>query len=174
MTCQLLRGYCETHAIRDLNCFENTKKLIVELKLHSEGLHSRCFSTQANSQSVCSKVTKVTAELSLRTSSSCWFPDTYCRPSPSNLLATGNATTASKCQVLNCLLCSLVMLCVNCQGECNNTEGCVFFTFLPQASWRASVQSALLMHKVLGRDKFYQRNKRWFKAKWDEREKWLL
>ena len=91
----------------------------------------------------------MTAELSLRSSSSCWFPDTYCRPSPSNLLATGNETTAGKCQVLNCLTrCSLVMLHVNCQGECNNTEGCVFFTFLrhrgePQCSLLSSCTRCL-------------------------------
>ena len=95
----------------------------------------------------------MTAELSLRSSSSCWFPDTYCRPSPSNLLATGNATTASKCQALNCLTSCVLWSCyvsiyVNCQGECNNTEGCVFFTFLrhrgePQCSLLSSCTRCL-------------------------------
>ena len=66
----------------------------------------------------------MTPEPTPRSSSSCWFPDTYCRPSPSNLVDTGEATTAA-----------------DCQEECDNTEGCSFFTFLRH---RGSPQCSLL------------------------------
>ena len=59
-----------------------------------------------------------------RSSSSCWFPNTYCRPSPSNLVLTGEAKTAA-----------------DCQEECGDTQGCEFFTFLRH---RGSPQCSLL------------------------------
>ena len=59
-----------------------------------------------------------------RSSSSCWFPNTYCRPSPSNLVLTGEATSAA-----------------DCQEECGDTQGCEFFTFLRH---RGSPQCSLL------------------------------
>ena len=67
---------------------------------------------------------QVTPEPLPRSSSSCWFPNTYCRPSPSNLVLTGEATTAA-----------------DCQEECGDTQGCEFFTFLRH---RGSPQCSLL------------------------------
>jgi len=69
-------------------------------------------------------VLRVTPEPMPRSSSSCWFPNTYCRPSPSNLVLTGEAKTAA-----------------DCQEECGDTQGCEFFTFLRH---RGSPQCSLL------------------------------
>ena len=84
------------------------------------------LSNPSNPQIIFLRLTlcKVTPEPTPRSSSSCWFPDTYCRPSPSNLVDTGEATTAA-----------------DCQEECENTEGCNFFTFLRH---RGSPQCSLL------------------------------